>query len=406
MKVVVHDYAGHAFTAQLGRALARFDDVEVLYLSFEGFDSPKGRVDPSEGDPETFSIRQLTIGQPVNKDNLAVRWLQQRKYARILSDVILSERPDFFLSSAPIEVQEAALSACHKIGARFTFWVQDIHSEAIERILSNKSRLLGQLAGRYYRRKESSLLQRSDAVVTIAEEFRDLLSEPRWGLDVGHMEVVENWANIADIPLLPRDNVWSAANLRPNRPRIVYSGTLARKHNPDLLLELARNLEADVYLFSQGSGADHVRESAISEGLDNVIVRPWVSVEDLPFMLASADILFAVIEADAGIFSVPSKVLSYLAAGRPILASIPSMNLAAATVKRTGAGLVAEPNDIGALLSNARLLLNDPDQRKRMGAAGRAYAEETFDINAISRQFKAIFLESTRSKNVRDTMRL
>ncbi|MDB5586551.1 MAG: glycosyltransferase family 4 protein [Devosia sp.] len=390
MKLLLHDYSGHAFTAQLGRALA-CRGIEVVYASFEGFATPKGRVAGMVGDPASFRAVQIGISEEFDKDNLLKRHRQQLEYARRIRALVLAERPDVVLSAnAPIEVQEHLLTACRTLGAAFVFWVQDIHAEAIERIIGKKNDVLGRLVGAYYRRKEARVLRDSDGVVVIAEAFRDVLAGPRWGLDVSHMVVIENWANIADMPSLPRDNVWVQENMREGRHRVVYSGTLARKHNPGLLLELARKLDADVYLFSQGSGADLVRDAASAEGLDNVIVRPWVSVEDLPSMLAGADIALAIIEADAGVFSVPSKVLSYLAAGQPILASIPEQNLAAVTVAREGAGLVAAPGDIEALVQYARALLEQPELRARMGRAGRAYAEKAFDIDLISARFELI----------------
>ena len=48
------------------------------------------------------------------------------------------------------------------------------------------------------------------------------------------------------------------------------------------------------------------------------------------------------IEADAGKFAVPSKVPSYMCAGRPILLAAPKENLAARTVARANAGIVVE----------------------------------------------------------------
>ena len=390
MKVLMHDYTGHAFTAQLARALAR-RGIETVYASFEGFETPKGRVAGGEGEPDGFRAVQLSISGRFDKDNLWRRRQQQIEYAKVAAELVRSEKPDVVMSSnSPIEVQDRLMAACRDTGAGFVFWVQDIHAEAIERVLKKKNGLAGRLAGAYYRRQEARLLRDSDAVVVIAEAFRDVFGSPRWGLDVSGMHVVENWANIADIPLLPRDNEWARQNMREGRRRIVYSGTLARKHNPDLLLELARNVDADVHLFSQGSGADHVSRAAQAEGLDNMIVRPWVSVDDLPSMLAGADILFAVIETDAGVFSVPSKVLSYLAAGRPILASIPEENLAAINVRREKAGLVAAPGDTAGLIAHARALLADEALRTDMGRAGRAYAARAFDIELIAERFERI----------------
>jgi colanic acid biosynthesis glycosyl transferase WcaI len=401
VKLLLHDYTGHAFTAQLGRALAS-GGIEVVYVSFKGFETPKGRVAGMAGDPASFRAVQVGISGQFDKDNLLRRHRQQLDYARRIRALVMSEKPYVVLSAnAPIEVQEHLLAACRILGAAFVFWVQDIHAEAIERIIGKKNGALGWLAGAFYRRKEASVLRGSDGVVVIAEAFRDVLAGPRWRLDVSPMVTIENWAAIADMPMLPHDNAWARANMREGRRRVVYSGTLARKHNPGLLLELARNLDADVYLFSKGSGADAVQATAAMEGLDNVIVRPWVSVDDLPGMLAGADIVLAIIEADAGVFSVPSKVLSYLAAGKPILASIPQENLAAATVTRAGAGLVAVPGDTAALIQHARTLLEQPALRAKMGQAGRAYAEQAFKIELIAHRFEQVLRQASRAAGVR-----
>jgi len=405
LSILFHDYGGHAFTAHIAREMAQRGS-NVRYVSFADFATPKGRVEQLPSDPALFSAEQLTISAPVDKDNLFRRRQQQIEYARVAAARVLEQRPDIvFSSNSPLEVQQHLMKACDAVGARFVFWVQDVHSEAIGRIVGRKNAILGKLAGAYYRMLERVLLKRSDAVVVISQAFAELLMG--WGLDANRLTVIENWAPLEDIPVLPRDNRWVLENMRPGRVRIVYSGTMARKHNPDMLLHLARNLDVDVYLFSQGVNADYVRRTAEAEGLENVFVRGWVPVEDLPGMLAGADILYAVIEKEAGVFSVPSKVLSYLAAGRPILASFPADNLSSRKITMAGAGLVSAPDDVAALLADARMLLADPALRERMGNDGRRYAEKIFDIKAIGDQFSAVVANaglpraSARSPQVR-----
>ena len=87
-----------------------------------------------------------------------------------------------------------------------------------------------------------------------------------------------------------------------------------------------------------GIGFDVLKENTVN--LRKYSLQPF---ERFPEVLASADILVAMIEPDAGDFSVPSKVLSYLCAGRPIVLAAPSSNLAASIVKEAGAGIVVEP---------------------------------------------------------------
>ena len=98
--------------------------------------------------------------------------------------------------------------------------------------------------------------------------------------------------------------------------------------------------------------------------------------------------LVAALEADAGVFSVPSKVLTYHCAGRPILAAIPSSNLAARTIAQAGSGVCVEPGDIAGFLEAARRLRADATLRERCGRAARAYAEKNFDIETIADRFE------------------
>jgi putative colanic acid biosynthesis glycosyltransferase WcaI len=98
----------------------------------------------------------------------------------------------------------------------------------------------------------------------------------------------------------------------------------------------------------------------------------------------------ALLEPTAGTFSVPSKVLSYLCAGRPILAAIPPENLAARTIDRAGAGLVANSTDEESFLMLAKQLRVDADLRDDAGRRARAYAETTFDTAVIADRFQDV----------------
>jgi colanic acid biosynthesis glycosyl transferase WcaI len=101
-------------------------------------------------------------------------------------------------------------------------------------------------------------------------------------------------------------------------------------------------------------------------------------------------VLVALLEPTAGTFSVPSKVLSYLCAGRPILAAIPPENLAARTIERARAGLVVSPTDAEAFLVAAKRLRVEDGLRQESGTAARAYAEVTFDTNRITDRFETV----------------
>jgi glycosyltransferase involved in cell wall biosynthesis len=239
---------------------------------------------------------------------------------------------------------------------------------------------------------ERGLLLQSDAVVTIADDFRPVLRS--WGIPDEKLHVIENWAPLDELPALPRDNAWAREHGLHDRPVVLYSGTLGLKHDPRLLLELALGLrqggDTRVVVISQGLGADWLRREAATAELDNLLLLPYQPYERLAEVHASADVLVAILDADAGRFSVPSKVLSYHCAERPILAAVPSENLAARILIREGSGVVVEPGDAAALVRAARSLLADPALRSRLGRAARRYAERAFDVQLVGDRFEGV----------------
>jgi putative colanic acid biosynthesis glycosyltransferase WcaI len=393
VRVVVHDYFGHAFPAQLARVLAARGH-DVLHLHCSSFVAGKGRLARAEGDPSSLEFDAVDLGRPFAKYDLVRRVEHERKTARELAGRLRSFRPDAVLSTAPLFVQAGLLRASHRVAAGFVFWQQDVMSLAARRVLGRRSRLVGVGAEHAVGGLERRLLRRSDAVVVISEDFLPQLR--RWGVDESRIETVENWAPLDELPALPRENAWSREHGLAGRPVFLYSGTLGFKHDPSLLLELARwagTRDALLVVVSEGPGADWLAE----HGRDVPALRllPYQPYERLPEVLASADVLVALLEPEAGAFSVPSKILTYLCAARPLLVSVPADNLAARVVERSGGGVVVPPADGQRLLAAAEKLLEDEPLRSELAQRARAYAETAFDLDAIGTRLEAV-LEGAR----------
>ena len=389
MRVLLSDYSGHPFQVQLSRELARRGH-DVLHLFSAAFQTPKGNLLRQPNDPATFAVEGLSTREPFDKASFFKRRRQEIEIGHLLADRIASFKPDVVISSnAPLDTQRVFQRAAKAQGARFVFWLQDIYSKAISKVVPAKFPVIGHLVARHYTGLEFGMLRNSDKVVAITADFVPILTAR--GIAADRIAVVENWAPLDELPLHPRDNDWSAAHMAGDGARIVYSGTLGYKHNPGLLMALARQVPgAHVYVFSEGAVASALAEQASTEGVANLSVRPWVPFADLPKMLSAADMFVAVIEPEAGVYSVPSKVLTYLAIGRPILASVPEENLAAKLIRDNHAGIVAPPGDDAPLIAAATGLAADADRREQLGDAGRAYARRTFDVAAIGERFEDI----------------
>ena len=395
MRIVVHDYAGHPFQVQLSRSLA-VRGHDVLHLHAAGFQTPKGPLERRVDDPPTFGVEGIDIGEPFRKYSFARRLLQERRYGGLLADRIAAFDPDVVISAnSPLDVQAAAEAQAHRADAAFVFWIQDIYSVAIDRILGKRLPFFGRIAAARFNRLERRLLRDSDAVVAITEDFLALLD--RWGVPSDRITVVENWAPLDGVTPLPKTNAWSIEHRLTDASVLLYAGTLGLKHDPSLLLALAHELpDSTVVVISEGLGADWLRDRAATQR--NLVLLPFEPFERLSEVLASADVLLVILEPDAGVFSVPSKVLTYLTASRPILGAIPHQNLAARTIKRIGAGQVVEPGDVQGFVAAARRLLDDPVSRDAAGRAGRAYAEGAFDIGRVADRFETILRDGIRAR--------
>jgi len=392
LSILLHDYAGHPFQVELSRELARRGHT-VTHAYFADDIGPKGDLKRRDEDPETLSFLPISLGGGYSKTSFVKRRFQDVEYGRKAGDALLKLRPDIVISgNTPTESQTGIQRAARRSGAKFIFWCQDFYSIAASRILSKKLPVVGDAVGFYYTALERTQMRESDAIILITDDFAQQTTA--WGVQPSRLHVIPNWGAIDQIPTLSKDNAWSRANDLADKFVFLYSGTIGLKHNPALLVALAERYAADpnvrVVVAASGSGVDYLEREKTARNLSNLVLPGLQPFDRFPEMLASADVLAAVIERDAGTFSVPSKVLSYLCAGRAILLAAPPENLAAKTVTQSDAGVVVEPEDEAGWLEKAAGYVANPELRQRQGAAGRRYAEMNFDLQKVADRFEAV----------------
>ncbi len=163
---------------------------------------------------------------------------------------------------------------------------------------------------------------------------------------------------------------------------LLFAGNIGSAQGVEVVLEAAKILR-DVegirfVMVGDGSRRDWMIQQALDIGLKNLVFPGRFPVESMPTLLPKAAALLVTL-ADTEIFrlTIPSKVQAYLAAGRPIIASINGAG--AAIVKDAGAGVVVPAEDALALAQAVKALYAMPThERLEMGARGRRYYEEHF----------------------------
>lgn len=404
MRIAIHDYAGHPFVFQLSRQLAR-EGHDVRHFFFEGDPGPKGDFRRRDDDPATFDIEPIAIAEAYRKDQLLKRRAQDIEYGRKAGARIAAFRPDVVLSgNTPVEAQGPIMAATRRAGAAFVFWMQDFYSLAVRSILGGKMMGAGVLAAFWYERLEATLLNRSDAIVVISDDFLPGLKELK--VQNADVEIIPNWGALNDIPIRPKANAWAEAQGLSNSFVFLYSGTLGLKHDPLMLAALADAFADDpavkIVVAAIGAGAEQLKWDLSQTPRANITLKGLEPIEVLPDALGAADVMVALLEPDAGRYSVPSKVLSYLCAGKPTLLSAPLENLSARMIAQAKAGRAIAAGDREAFVAAAREMRASQAACDAMGASGRSFAEVNFDITAVSARFMSVFEQAIGRSTVEE----
>ena len=371
MRIVVHDYSGHPFQVQLSRELAGLGH-EVLHLYSASFQTPKGGVQPRAGDPPSFTVEGICLGGRFSKyDHFFRRRRQEIRYGKLAARRISDIRPGCCaFRKYAARCAGSHTKSCKGSGREICVLVAGYLQCGHKRMPAKEEISTGILYWRMVSAGGERLLRRSDAIVAISADFTQTLAT--WGIDPDRIHTIENWAPWGELLPCAQDNFWSRQHALAGKFVFLYSGTIGMKHNPALLLDLGDAMRNDpdiaIVVISEGVGADWLRDQARLRGLNNLQCLPLQPYEHLSEIFSSGSVLIALLDESAGEFSVPSKVLSYMCVGRPLLLSVPERNAAARMVRGIAAGLVVAPGDSAAFIGAAHQLYHNRSLRDLFGA--------------------------------------
>jgi colanic acid biosynthesis glycosyl transferase WcaI len=400
LRVVVHDYSGHPGQAQLSRGLAQRGH-QVIHQHSPSYTSGKGSLSRATTDADTLEFEAVQGSGQFDRYAPGRRLLQEVSYGRRASKAILRHHPDVvLLSNVPLLAHALIAAALTARRVPMVFWHQDVYSSAIGAVAVTKlGKWFGQPIATVAKYVEGWIARRSASIVIISEAFR--VVHAAWRVPPRAVHHIPNWGPLHEIRPLPRINEWSARHGLDTRPVVLYSGTLGLKHNPRFLVDAAIRLNLDdpmavVIVISEGQGRDFLEREKADRGLSNLVLLDYQPYGELSEVLASCDVAVVLLEPEASSYSVPSKALTYLCAGCPILAVIPHSNPIADILRDSGAGVAVDSGRDFHAVETLLEMLHDPDWRASMKAEGTRYAEEHFDLDSIAAKFERVLEESLR----------
>lgn len=239
--------------------------------------------------------------------------------------------------------------------------------------------------------QEIATLHLSDAIICPSRVTRDYIAS--LGLNRKLVTVIPNGVSPSDFsasPLPDRDG---------REPVLLYIGTLADWQGLDVVIKaLPKILEQKpVRLHIVGRGRSRQRKMLAKQirklGLDeHVAVQPAVPHHEIPDLIAGADICVAPLglnDRNVTQGACPIKVLEYMAAGRPLLAS--NMPIVRELVREDVDALLFSPNDPDDLARQALVLLNDMELSQRLAGSASQRALTKFTWHESQKKLRRVY---------------
>ena len=271
---------------------------------------------------------------------------------------------------------------------KVVFFVLDLWPESVTATEMIRNRVLLRLL-----KAACSWIYRSaDVNACITEGYIARLED--MGVARNRLRLVRYWAPDAAGGGCAEVGRWNAANPF----RIVYAGNIGPAQGLDAILDAAETLQGAgerVEFILAGDGLDLSRLSERAEKccLQNVKFLGRRPLTEMPALHSGADALLVHLKPDVlSRVSIPSKTVSYLCFGKPLVMAVEGE--CTRLVERTGCGVVATPSSGPSLVGAVRRLLAAPDdERAAMGRRARALWEEEFNPNVLAPRLMAL-LES------------
>ncbi|MBF2002412.1 MAG: glycosyltransferase family 4 protein [Synechococcales cyanobacterium C42_A2020_086] len=221
------------------------------------------------------------------------------------------------------------------------------------------------------------------------------------GVSKAKIRCIPNWVDVKFIRPLPKEGAFRRAYGLENKFVVMYSGNIALTQGLRTVIRAAAQLRSmpDIafVIVGEKQALELLRQECLDCQADNVLLLPFQPREQLPDMLAAADVGLVVQKRHVVSFNMPSKIQVLLASGRPIIASVPVNGTAARAIQQSGGGIVVEPEQPEQLAAAVLDLYHNPAKANTLAQQGRSYAIQNYSFEQALTRYEQLFYDITTS---------
>lgn len=340
------------------------------------------------GPDERFRVRRLRLpheqGQPVRRLRNALVL-----GAAVIAEAVRGDYDVIIISTMPPVLGGAAARVAARLsGARFWYHCMDLHPEI--------GRLSGEFAHpvvyRALERIEAANCRAADAVIVLSDDMADAVRE-RPGCADANVVVINNFS-------LPGEESASADTVLPpdlertGRIRVLFAGNVGRFQGLEtavdaigMLVDSGRH-DVELVILGEGVAVDELKRDVGTRGLHGCVrFVPHQPVDVAKAAMAQADLGLVSLVPDIYRYAYPSKTMTYLEQGCPLLLCVEPESQLARMVRSERIGVDVPPGDSAAMARTIAALADDRELLATMSAKAHVVAERDFDKDAVLQQW-------------------
>lgn len=357
------------------------------YSTSRIWDAYRGKIMRRER-REGLDIYRLYLYVPGEKTSFKGRALNYASFGALAGAMgILTGLPDVILVPSPPLTNGLVGDFLARLWrVPFVYNVQDVWPQVVIRA----GVMRGDRIIRFSKWLERYVYRRAHRLSVISNGFKENLLAK--GVPPEKIEVIPNFFDTEFVRPGPRNNGFRHDHdLQEEAFVVLFGGNVGHSQGLETVLDVAKGLEShpDIRFLIVGNGVakGDLQEYAAELGLSNTTFLPFQPHEQLPEMYAAADLCLVPLKHGFTQESVPCKIYTIMASGRPMLASIDEGSDTWRLIEETGAGIAVPPEDPEALAQGVLRFYRDRDLGRRMGQAGREYVVEHNSRKVIARKY-------------------
>jgi len=296
--------------------------------------------------------------------------------------------------SPPLPLTITALKVKNFYKAKYILNLHDFFPQNAIDLGILKNNLRDKLIIKFFERMEKRAYQNADLIVVPSNSHKKFLEEKR-NIQAQKISVIHHWIDIQPFLKIKKTNKFRELYNLENKFIFLFGGVLGPSQGLDLIIKIAEKIKENkdivFLLVGDGSAKEELMKMTKELKLNNVLFKPFVSLEEYPKLVKDCDIGIISLTEKNTTPAVPAKIVGYMAAAIPVIAFLHQESDGCEIVQEAKRGYAIRAGDLNKAVEIVEKIYQEKDKLRELGNNGFQYALNNFAIDVCINKLRELF---------------